>query len=293
MMLPMSKLSRRTLLGSSLVAPLVLRAETAAASAIVDLDRFDPFAPASSHYAHVAKYIWKLESARQLVNDLWTSYVNTGQKKHADWCFVYWYNYWRLVTLGDSRVKAARIGVKMADKVLSDHGPTAWNLFWQACFLGLESISRGVLDAAHLLPKFKELMEKSVALDPAMYYANGYVGLAKLYLKTPTFPVSIGDPEKGWLYIKLAEPHQRGKFALWYLFAAEGFIATKNDANSAYEILDQLSEIKPPDVASQIILETTKIDGKSLRAEVEAGRYNKYKWDPMFTPLDTTQIRGG
>lgn len=286
----MLQLTRRKVLQIG-AATLYSPAITANASQPLDLSKFDPFAPATSHYAYVAKYVWKLESARELVNQLWLSYVNQGVKKHADWCFLYWYNYWRLVSLGENRIKTARIGVKMVEKVIAAEGVTAWNLFWKAAFLGLEAISKGVLDAAQSIAEFKKLMEESVRLDPTVYYANGYVGLAKLYSKAPPFPISVGDIDKGQLYLKLAEPHQRKKFALWYLFAADAYVAL-NEIDRARDVLGQLGEVKPPDVVSQIIFETTKIDAASLMKEVDAGTYNKYKWDPMFTPLDTRKILG-
>lgn len=287
----MHGLKRRKMLQGSLALALALPEQLSASSQAFDLSKFDPFAPATTHYPYVAKFVWKLDTARELVNQLWLSYTNQGIRRHAEWCFLYWYNYWRLVSLGENRIKTARIGVKMVDKVMAVEGNTAWNLFWKAAFVGLEAISRGVLEAANSIAEFKKLMEESVRLDHTIYYANGYVGLAKLYTKAPPFPISVGDIDKGQLYLKLAEPYQRKKFALWYLFAADTYVAL-NQIDKAREIIAQLDEVKPPDVVSQIIFETTKIDVASLIKEVEAGTYNKYKWDPMFTPLDPRKILG-
>ena len=172
----------------------------------------------------------------------------------------------------------------MVEEVTQKTGETAWNLFWRGAFIGIHTLSKGVLDAAKFLPEFERLMLRSFELDPELYYANAAVGLAKLYFKSPPFPMGLGNPDKGWTYIEHAEPHQRGTFALWYLFAAEGHIVSGRP-EEGLNLLDELDTVKPPDIASRVILETTRIDAQSLRTAVTSGTYNKYRWDPMFTPL--------
>ncbi len=245
----------------------------------------DPYRQSTSVYPLIRAGLFQLEPVKDLVSRIWRAFENGGDPALGDWALLYWFNYWRLVELGQERVRAARVGKKMARKVLVANGGSPLTKFWLASFAGLEVIALGVLNAAQMIPDIKAAFEDVNREQPDLYYANALVGLAKIYVKAPTFPVSVGDLEKGRLYLDLAETHQRGKFALWYLFRAEYEIVTGNQA-AAFAILDSMAtEVKPADIASAIILDTTLIDARSLQREVEAGSYNKYNWDPMFTPL--------
>ena len=282
-----SSIDRRRLLGCGgvTIAATLLPDSSRAA---LPVQTYDPFAPVKPNYAKFHKQLFDRKGARHIVDRLWREYVSTGIDDYAIWAMMYWYNYWRLVPLGKERISAAKVGKKMAAQMLSKRKKSAWATFWQASFVGLEAISIGVLNAAQLLPEFKDKMEEVIGLDPDLYYGNAYLGLAKLYIKAPAFPVSLGNPEKGYRMLDKAGQYQEGKFALWYQFLAEAEM-NRSGKQAAYRILDRLEkEVQPPDIASQYILETARMDAASFRLAVEEGRYNKYKWDPLYEPLKTS-----
>ena len=102
---------------------------TATPERLAWLEHFDPLAPYDpKNYAIVKKVVWRLDTARKLVDELWRTYNETNERKYVDWSFIYWYNYWRLLPLGNPRIKAAMVGRKMVEKVTVDTGRSAWNV---------------------------------------------------------------------------------------------------------------------------------------------------------------------
>ena len=250
-----------------------------------DINRYNPFQKVGTVYKSIRPDLFDLVRTRKLVNRLWTAFQETKNYDYGNWALLYWYNYWRLAPLGKPRIRTARIGIKMAQELIAIYPKRPFTYFWKASFYGMETISIGVLEAAQSLPKLKTIFEAIIRRSPDLYYGNAYIGLAKLYYKAPTFPVSIGDPRKARLYLEKARQYQEKRFALWYLFAAENEIILGN-TESGFALLDRMnSEIRPPDIASKIILETSLHDAKAMRQAVIDGQYNKYSWDPMLTPL--------
>lgn len=85
-------------------------------------------------------------------------------------------------------------GIRFAQKSLElqEHNPEAH--FWLAAIYGQLCQRKGVLNSLTLVKKMKDELEHCLQIEPEYDYA--YHVLAKLYLVTPGWPISIGDKEK-------------------------------------------------------------------------------------------------
>lgn len=288
-------LSRRQTLFAGLalaLAPKPSRAELLPAGTTVasaPLSYLDPARPLDANYAIVRPTLFDVKMAKIAIERCWNEYNKTKEAKYAEWAALYCFNYWRLAQLGEPRIQAARIGLKLSQQHKTDYPGLVAGHFWTATFLGLESISRGILDAAHLIPEYQRHLAEAEKIDSTYFYAAPIIAQAKLFVKAPKFPVSVGNLEKGLEYLEKARPYQEHIFALWYVFKAEADYLISGDKELTFANFEQmLKKVKPIDSATQYTLEMSIQDAKGLRQAVEAGTYNKYKWDPLLTPLKIT-----
>ncbi|RMF12723.1 MAG: hypothetical protein D6761_12265 [Candidatus Dadabacteria bacterium] len=262
-----------------------LRAQAAPSIATVPLDYLDPARPLDHVYEIMRPTLFDLGQAQIAIERSWKAYTRSGDAKYAEWASLYAFNYWRMVDLGDARIRAARIGTKLTQQFRADHPEHPGGHFWSATFLGLEAISRGILDATQLIPEYQKHLERAAAMDETYFYASPLIGLAKLYVKAPRFPVSVGNLDRGLEYLEKARPYQEKHFAIWYVFKAEADYLKTGDTAQAIRWLDAMRSVRPVDSATQYALEMSIQDGVSLRKAISGGDYNKFKWDPLLTPL--------
>lgn len=194
------------------------------------------------------------------------------------------YVWWRLVESRDERIRIARIGQKMAEEVRSRQPRHPAGHLWGAVYLGSETLSRGVLDALQLIPEFRRNLEAAVAIDPEYYYGTGHMLEAKLYIKLPPRPLSLGDAERGRAILEKTAAAQRTRYAYWHLFMAE-LELQRGGLEAASAVLDRMKiEVKPVDVTTAWAKETSLVDAERMLAAVADGSYNKYTWDAQLFP---------
>ncbi len=270
---------------AALAATTVIPGHGLAGFAELPLPMLDPLRPLDSKYPLIRPGQFSEPAARNALERLWVAFQKTKRREYGEWAPFYCYNTWRLADLGKPRVEISRVGRKMAIEVLKHHPDSSWAAFWKGAFVGMETVSHGLLDAAHMVPGFRDQMVAIEAKDPTVYWGAPLIALAKIYIKAPAFPVSVGDIHKGMEYLDKLRPIQEKKFALWYLYLAEAELTLKGK-DAAFAVLDKMeAECKPVDTASKFVLETTLIDAAEFRRKVSDGSYNRYKWDPVLTPL--------
>lgn len=280
---------RRSFLAAT-VAMFAARSGVAAAStsriAQLPLEFFDPRRPVDKHYATTRTIMIVPAEAEALVARLWQVFLETSELKYGEWALMYTLNWWRAVDLGAPRVRTSRIGIRMAQAITQQFPSKSMGPFWTAVFVGAESISRGILDAIQNVPEFQRNLAIAEKEDPSYMYGSPILLQAKMFIKLPPFPVSIGDLDKGVDYLERARPHAERKMAFWDIFLAEA-VYLKSGRDACFQILDRIAEhVKPVDGATMFVYEMTLSDAASMRAAITNGTYNKYTWDPMLSPLN-------
>ncbi len=278
---------RRTALLASGAAAAQAVLPSRARSSVADLpvDSFDPMRPLDHLYEQIRPALFDQQFAQAVVERMWRQFKSTGDPRYAEWAMMYTYNLWRMVPLGQPRARTARIGLRMAGEFKNARPNSVVGPFWSAIYIGLDALSRGILETVQNLPEFQRLLDFAEEIDPNYIYGMVLTAQAKMLIKVPPFPISVGNIDKGMEYLERAKPLQEGVFALWYLFLAEARYLQEGP-ESWFATLDLMkADVKPVDGASAFVLETSLIDGAALRKAIETNTYNKYKWDPLLTPI--------
>ena len=233
-------------------------------------------------YPNLRPLMFDQAGAKQLVSHLWGLYGQTGERRYGEWAATYAFVWWRTLPDRGARVKAARVGQKMAAAIADKHPEHAAGPQWLAIHLGTEILSVGVLDALQSVPALKSNLEQAMAADAGYFYGLPSLILAKVYSKLPAFPVSVGNIDKSLALLDRLAPKQRETFAIWHLFLAEA-VYLKHGVEDALKILAGFPEIvEPRDPATAYLYESTLQDASNLRERLVQGNYNRYVWDPLL-----------
>lgn len=223
------------------------------------------------------------ELIRALLEREWKAFV-AGDEKAGPQALGHVYVWWRLAEAKEDRIRISQVGRKMAQEVRSRMPEHPAGYLWAAVFLGTETLSRGVLDALYLMPEFRRNLAAAAAIDPDYFYGTAQMLEAKLYIKLPPRPLSLGDLARGREILKKSEARLRTRYAYWHLFAAELELQRSGIA-AARAILDKIAtEVHPVDVTTAWVKESSLVDAERLLAAVSDGSYNKYTWDAQLFP---------
>jgi hypothetical protein len=223
------------------------------------------------------------ELIRALLEREWKAFL-AGDEAAGPQALGHVYVWWRLAEARDDRIRIARIGQKMAEEVRARLPKHPAGHLWGAVYLGTETLSRGLLDALYLIPEFRANLAAAVAIDPDYYYGTGHMLEAKLYIKLPPRPLSLGDADRGREILEKSAARQRSRYAYWHLFMAELELQRSGIAG-ARAILDRIAgDVKPVDVTTAWAKETSLVDAERLLTAVADGSYNKYTWDAQLFP---------
>lgn len=244
----------------------------------------DPYAPPRRYWEELRPLFFSQSAMRQVVERLISAYRQEKEARLGEWMLYYAYIWWRTAPEASDRLKIAKAGRRLSRGFSSDHPDHVAGHLFAAVFTGVEQLTRGVLETLQMIPSYRDAMEAAVARDES--YNNGLPLLlqAIMYIKLPPFPVSVGDPQKGRAYLERAGEYMRGRYALWYLYAAEADLGGQG-ASAAFDKLERMRrEVEPVDVNTAYVYDATRTDAERLRRAVEAGRYDKYRWDPLMEP---------
>ena len=245
---------------------------------------YNPYGPVENYWKYLRPIFYDSGYGRAYIERLWRIYRRDGDPDIGEWVLQGVYLWWRAHEAQSERIKVAQIGQKMAVEFANNYPRAAPGHVMGAVFFGAEALSRGVLNAIHLVPKVDERLRATMEIDPEYMYGLAPCLLAKMYTKVPPFPMSIGDLDKAYEFLKTAEPVAKGTFAPWYLFRAEADLH-RYGHEKAFETLARMkSEVKPENVATTYLLDSMLHDAEEFRRVMRDGTYNKYTWDPVLVP---------
>jgi len=281
--------SRRTVLGAggaTLAAALVpARLWAADTAASIPLDDLDVFGPPVGPYERIRALFQVPEDVETLVKRLWGAYMDGGRPDYGHWALSYNYLWWQtLPQQVDVRVRVARIGQKMSAKYDADHPAKPEGVYWSAVFLGLEALTKGVLNSLQMVPEFIARLDASIARDASYLHNAAEWAKAKMYFKRPPFPMSVGSMRKGYEILEKADPADERAYALYAVLRAEAAYMADGRAAAARE-LKRLDDVCPRDMITRYTYELSAYLGERLLAAADAGTYDKYTWDPLLEPV--------
>lgn len=267
-------------LGASLpVLPGSARADLARDIRQAPLERLDPFGPAAD-YPRLRPLFFDSGLGQAVVERLWRSYEAERNLKTAEWTFIYTFAWLRTLDTRERRSQVARAGRRMAEIVGNHHAGTPVGPAWSSVFVGIEAVTRGILNTLNQMPAYMQALRQASGLDSSYYYGLSHLLQAKLYTKAPPFPVSVGNPSKAWPELETIEPFCRGVWATWYLACAEAELQ-RHGQEAAFGWIARMEEIRPRNVHLSYDREIGLRDGREFRRVVLEGSYDKYTWDPV------------
>jgi len=275
---PRNALRRRCFLRAAAAGTATLAvpgAGSAVAAAQIPHPReFNPFASAK-HYEAVTKPFYGDRNIMKRVAD-WQikSYQETPEAQAGEAACITLYNYWRLIEPPQERARIAQAGARFARQVARDFPRAPGGLIWVGSFEGLVMLTRGILDNLKMIPSIETPLNQAVELDPTHYFHLARLSLAKLYMKAPPFPMSIGRMETARKLLDASEK-VRTAFPIWALFEAEWQLQV-NGKDAALAALDLIEEVDPPLEGAAHTAEIAKFDAALFRQAIAGGNYDKY-----------------
>jgi len=254
------------------------------AIATIPLEWLDPFGPPRLHYDQLRPLLKKPEDIEAIITRLLSAYRGTHKEKYLLWSLSYAFLLWQSVPRGQERVRVSLIGTRLVGELSQTSLPPHIPAFWEAVFMGTLALSQGILNTLQYVPEFIKRLKKVEESAPSYFYGSSALLLAKMYIKLPPFPLSLGNISMGMEYLEKARPYQERTYALWYVVKAEGEYLLYGKER-AYATLDQLREVCPVDVTTRYTYEMAIYLSERFREAIETGSYDKYLWDPLLEPI--------
>lgn len=252
------------------------------------LKKLNPYGPLENY--RYLRRLWRREENERIIQFLFEEWEKERDPDVGEWALLFSYHWWRMEPLGEKRVRVARVARKMSLMYQSYHPEDIRGFFWNAVHTGMEALSLGILNALQHIPTFTRNLEIVLKRDPTYFYGGTYTLLAKMYMKVPPFPLSVGDLTLSKKYLEEGRKYQERKIALWYLVAGELKIIEKKIDEGIRLLKRMEEEVRPTDAMTMYALIAGIHDGTKLREVVEKGTYDRYQWDPLLEPVDLNLI---
>lgn len=252
--------------------------------AALPLSWLDPFAPPDEHYEELRPLFQKPQDIEGIIQRLLRAYQEKGDTRYLIWSLSYTFLLWQSVPQGEERIRVSLLGGKIVEELTKRMPDSYIPAFWGAVFMGTLGLSRGVLNTLQLVPEFIKRLKRVEEAAPRYFYGSASLLLAKMYIKLPPFPLSLGNLPLGMEYLEKARPYQEKRYALWYVVKAEGEYLLYGK-EKAFATLAGLAEVCPVDVTTRYTYEMAMYLSERFREAVESGTYDKYLWDPLLEPI--------
>ena len=248
-----------------------------------DLDIYDPFGKVEN-YEKLRRVMNRVSQIEQLIKDLWRSYETTGNARHGIWTLYYTALLWQVSPDPKQRTMVAKAGIQLARRLQKRFPKKLDPFFWESAFLAFHALTQGVLNSLQFIPIYESRLRTVEKRNPKFFYGGVYLLLAKLYMKTPPFPVSVGDLGKAKENLEKARPYQEKIYALWYIALAEYYhiVGETEKVNPTLERIHK--EVCPIDAMTYYTYELAMHQAEAFREAIKTGKYDRYMWDPFLEP---------
>lgn len=154
---------------------------------------------------------------------------------------------------------------------------------WPGAGLGCVGLTRGILSSLQLVPQGKELLEKSIAIDPHYLDAGALTLLGRAYTVVPGFPLSVGDKAKAMELLRQARKKAPSS-TLAEICLADLLWAYGHDAE-AIAVLEKIADNKPKSEVEFFLFETNKRKAQDVIKLIKEGTAR----DPFFDVVSDIQ----
>ena len=107
-------------------------------------------------------------------------------------------------TAEDQQETAYKALAKKAEKLSNQYPANAEPLIWQGIITSTLAGSQGSFAALSSVKKAKELLDKSLTINPKALNSGAYTSLGALYYQVPGWPLSFGDDDKARENLEMA-----------------------------------------------------------------------------------------
>ncbi len=194
---------------------------------------------------------------------------------------LYFYILWDISAVS-KKADIAKIALKAAEQTSKKfpNSPDGWT--YEAIFLGVYGLSKGVLNALSVAKDMRIFALKAYKIDKSYFYAMPPQLLGRLYFKLPSFPVSFGDLGKARKYLYEAYKLAPG-YAHIYMYIAE-LEASFGNINKAEDFLNMLPKIHVKTWFEQLI-KTWTLRTLPKAKQMLHERLDRYNYDFLIDPL--------
>ena len=139
----------------------------------------------------------------------------------------------------DNPITIYERGKKFADKIKNISPESGRGYFWDAAYMGEIGQEQGIFKNLFNVRPMKEKLEKAIKREPD--FAPAYDVLARLYLKAPGWPLSIGNDRKALEYRKKSVELDPGNYEYqWLLY--ENYLEVNKEKEAA-AVLEKILEM--------------------------------------------------
>lgn len=93
---------------------------------------------------------------------------------------------------------------EQSEETLSQFPESADIMIWRAIILSTYAGEKGGLGALSLVKEAKQLLEKSIEIDPTALQGSAYTSLGSLYYQVPGWPIGFGSDKKAKVFLTKA-----------------------------------------------------------------------------------------
>jgi hypothetical protein len=256
-----------------------------------DLTVYDLFLPPEHYWKTTHRFMYDPSALRRIVNLLFSRYRESGLLDLAEGAFFYGYSLWRALEDREEREKVTALIYKMGEEVEKRHPRAPLGFLMQAGATGMHIVTTGILNALHLAPKYRGMLEEGIRRDPQYFYGLLQILMGALYLKAPPFPVAVGDLNKAREYLEKAEVYARRKYGFWYIFYGEYLLLTAG-LEATLKLREELvKETSPPNAYLAYIRDSAITDLDRLIERYRKKEYDKYLYSPLLEVARPSGIR--
>lgn len=86
--------------------------------------------------------------------------------------------------------------LEVAAQLSAQHPGHAGAMFWRATIMANNANYQSGVTALHTIHEVRDLLQKTIAMDPSAMGGGAYVVLGTLYHKAPAWPIAFGDDDE-------------------------------------------------------------------------------------------------
>lgn len=256
-----------------------------------ELAPYDLYLPPQQYWERTRKEMYDPRKLEGIVRLFFREYLARGTLALAEAAFFYAYALWRAIPERGEREKFTTTLMAMGEEVAKRHPRSPLGFTMQTAATGMHIVSTGVLNALHLMPVYRKMLEEALSRNRTYFYGLLLILQGALYLKAPPFPVAIGDLSRARGFLEEAGTLARKVYGFWYIFWGELLLLTEGVKALERVQAELVEEVRPPNAYLAYIRDSAIMDLEALLRKAREGSYDKYLYSPLLEVARSSGMR--